>query len=266
VGTRTDAPGWLAQARRAAGSAPVGPRETLLLGGHEAPIGSVEPPLAERLVAAGLPLARSGAAWVVAAPAQASLAAIARWLHDEGVCRRWRGELLPVRDRSGRPLASIERSVVRALGIQTFATHLVGSTPDAKVWLQQRAFDKATDPGAWDTLVGGLIGCDESTELALARETREEAGLELSQLERLAHAGRIAVRRPVSDGYMVEDIEVFHAVVPAGVEPVNQDGEVERFERLDAGALRDRLAAGACTLEATLILGLLMEQGLIGPR
>ena len=266
MGTGAEASGWLREARRAACAEPVSPRATLLLSGHPGPIGSIEPALAERLAAAGLPLARSDDAWIVAAPAQASLAAIARRLHDERVCSRWRDELLPVRDRSGQPLASIERSVVRALGIQTFAAHLVGSTPAGKVWLQQRAFDKATDPGAWDTLVGGLIGCDESTDLALARETREEAGLDLAQLESLAHVDRIAVRRPVSDGYMVEDIEVFHAVVPAGIEPVNQDGEVERFERLDGPALHERLASGACTLEATLILGLLLERGLIGPR
>ena len=234
--------------------------------GHEAPIGSIEPALAARLAAAGLPVSSVDSAWVVAAPAQASLAAIARWLHQQAVCSRWRDELLPVRDGSGLPIACVERSVVRALGIPTFAVHLVGSAPHGRAWLQQRAFDKATDPGAWDTLVGGLVGVDERIDVALARETWEEAGLDLAQLEGLLHAGRIAVRRPVSDGYMVEDIEVFHAVVPAGVEPRNQDGEVERFECLPLDAVQARLASGACTLEASLIYGLLMEQGMLVTR
>jgi 8-oxo-dGTP pyrophosphatase MutT (NUDIX family) len=256
-------PGWLERARRAASAAPLAPRAPLLLSGHDAAIGSVEPALAERLAGAGLPVADCGAAWVVAAPAQASLAAIARWLHAAGVCSRWRDELLPIRDTAGAPIASVERSVARALGIPTFAAHLVGSTPDGRVWVQQRAFDKATDPGAWDTLVGGLIGAGETTESALARETVEEAGLALAQLDALTCAGRVAVRRPVSDGFMAEEIVVYHAVVPAGVVPVNQDGEVERFECLDADALEGRLGEGLFTLEAALVFGLLMEQGTI---
>ncbi len=259
----TDAADWLQRARRAAVAQPVAPRAALMLQSHEGPIGSIEASLAERLAAAGLSIASRDAAWVIAAPAQASLAATARWLHAAGVCSRWRDELLPIRDLGGTTIASVERSVVRALGIPTFAAHLVGSKPDGKVWVQQRAFDKATDPGAWDTLVGGLIGAGETTLSALARETMEEAGLELARLEALVHAGRLAVRRPVSDGYMVEDIEVFHAVVPDGLVPVNQDGEVERFDCLDADALRARLAGGTFTLEAALVFGLLIEQGTI---
>lgn len=261
-----DAADWLLRARRAAAAGPLAPRAALLLSGHDAPIGSIEPELAERLATAAMPIAPRAAAWVVAAPAQASLAAIARWLHAQGVSRRWRDELLPVRDIAGRALASVERSVVRALGIPTSAAHLVGSTVDGRVWVQQRAFDKAIDPGAWDTLVGGLIGAGETTESALSRETMEEAGLALGALRSLAHAGRITVRRPVSDGYMVEVIDAWHAVVPDGLVPENRDGEVERFACLDAAVLEARLAGGEFTLEAALILGLLIEQGTIAGR
>jgi len=42
---------------------------------------------------------------------------------------------------------------VRTLGIATQAVHLVGTTPGGSVWVQQRAFDKAVDPGLWDTLM-----------------------------------------------------------------------------------------------------------------
>ena len=31
---------------------------------------------------------------------------------------------------------------------------------------------------------------------------------------------------------MIEHIEIFEAVVPDGLEPVNRDGEVDRFEAL----------------------------------
>jgi hypothetical protein len=54
---------------------------------------------------------------------------------------------------------------------------------------------------------------------------------------------------------MVEHIDVFEATAPAGVVPVNQDGEVLRFERPEREALRERLLRGEFTLEAGLILG-----------
>ena len=47
---------------------------------------------------------------------------------------------------------------------------------------------------------------------------------------------------------------MFEATVPASLVPANQDGEVERFECLALPALLERLAAGAFSLEATLIL------------
>jgi hypothetical protein len=92
------------------------------------------------------------------------------------------------------------------------------------------------------------------------RETMEEAGIAVAALADLVHAEPILIRRPVREGYMVERIEVFRGVAPEGIEPVNRDGEVERFERLDDEALVARLAAGEFTLEATLILGAELER------
>jgi hypothetical protein len=80
-------------------------------------------------------------------------------------------------------------------------------------------------------------------------------------------AGRITIRRPVSDGYMIEHIEVYEAVVPRGVEPANRDGEVERFEALAPADLVARLQADAFTLEAALILvEALRRRGLLDGR
>ena len=84
-------------------------------------------------------------------------------------------------------------------------------------------------------------------------------------MQDIAPLGRSTVRRPVSDGYMVEHIDIFEARVPDGVTPVNQDGEVERFECLAVPALIERLAADEFTLEATLIHAhWLRRHGLIG--
>ncbi|MBS0445713.1 MAG: NUDIX domain-containing protein [Proteobacteria bacterium] len=246
---------WWTEIEQRADRAPAQPRVALLMAGHDVPIGSIEPALGERMAAAGLPIVRAGeGAWQVAAPADPSLARLARWLNDEGLGSRWRDELLEVCDTAGRPLAAIERSVVRPLGIATAAVHLVGRCADGSVWVQQRALDKATDPGLWDTLMGGLMAHGESVRTTLVRETWEEAGLLLHELAEIEPIGEVVVRRPVSDGYMVERIHVYEALLPDGLVPHNQDGEVERFERLSLETLRARLEADRFTLEASLVL------------
>ncbi len=257
-------PPWWEQVEERASQPPRVPRRPLLLADDDAPIGSIEPLLADALRAAGLLLAPQDGAECIDGAADAGLARVARWLFAQGLCGKWRGELLAVTDASLRRRAVVERAAVRPLGIATFAVHLVGFTPAGKVWVQQRALDKATDPGKWDTLVGGLVAADEDDALALEREAWEEAGLHLHALHACATTDRITVRRPVREGYMVEHIAVFEAVVPDGTQPVNQDGEVARFDRLTPQDLIERLAAGAFTLEAGLILArCLARRGLV---
>ncbi|WP_372527027.1 NUDIX hydrolase [Piscinibacter sp.] len=247
-----NSPQWLDRLHARAQQAPAMPREPLLLGRAEC--GSIDVTLAERLSAAGLPLQRGGHGWLLQGDADTSLAAIAHWLHAHDAASRWRDELMPVTDTQGALRAVIERCAVRPLGITTFAVHLVGWTSAGAVWAQQRALDKATDPGQWDTLMGGLASARETTVQTLERETWEEAGLRVGELNDVAAMGRITVRRPVPDGYMVEHIDMFEACVPDGLVPVNQDGEVQGFDCIDAPALIARLQADEFTLEASLIL------------
>lgn len=221
-------------------------------------IGSVLPHLAERLAAAGLPLRDAGGRWHIepgpAAAVDATLADIARWLHGNGCAGSWRDELLRVTDAAGDCVGAIERAAMRPLGIATQAVHLVVSDENGQVWVQQRAFDKATDPGLWDTAMGGLVTAGESPLQALQRETWEEAGLRIGELRGVQPFGRITVRRPVAEGYMVEHIEMFEATAPNGMLPMNQDGEVERFECLGVASLVERMHADAFTPEAGMIL------------
>ncbi|WP_280152401.1 NUDIX domain-containing protein [Piscinibacter sp. XHJ-5] len=238
--------------RRAAQQPPRAAREPLVVAGVAC--GSLEPALGERLLAAGLPLRRHADGWTVLGPVDAAFEAIARWLHAQRLGGRWRDEALAVVAADGAPVGRIERAAVRPLGIATRAVHLVGATPSGEVWIQQRAFDKAVDPGRWDTLMGGMVGAEETIDQTLERETWEEAGLRLVQLRDLGHFGRTRVRRPVSDGYMVEHIDMFEACVPEGIAPANQDGEVERFDRVGLEALGEKLARGDFTVEAALVL------------
>lgn len=245
---------WISGLREQADQLSARPRVALLLGLPGCRIGSIEAALARRICDAGLPLRATDAGWHVTGAADASLADIAQWLNAQGLSSRWRGELLAVTDEAGRSVATIERSAVRPLGITTHAVHLVGHVAAGAVWVQQRALDKATDPGLWDTMMGGLISAAESPHQTLVRETWEEAGLRLPDLHDLAGFGRLTVRRPVAEGYMVEHIHMFEALVPDGLWPVNQDGEVARFECIDRATLQHRLQDKLFTLEAALIL------------
>ena len=250
---------WLEDARRAADQPPGPTREPLFANDGDEAIGSIEPVLARQLVDAGLPLRPATVGWQLEAPLDPSLAAIARWLHVQRFAAPWRDELLAVTTASGT-IGVVERAVVRVLGIATVAVHLVGVRDDGRCWVQRRSLSKATDPGRWDTLMGGQVAAGESIEATLARETMEEAGLAIAELKDLQRCDDVVVRRPVAEGDVNERIVVFRARVADTLVPNNLDGEVERFECLDVAALIERLAAGAFTLEATLILGAELER------
>jgi len=201
------------------------------------------------------------AAWVISGDPGLALRHIAESMRLADYARvayLWRDEQLAVNAADGPRIATVERGVVRALGITTQGVHLHGVGPDHRVWIQQRALDKQTDPGRWDTLMGGMVSAADSLESALARETMEEAGLALEQLPGLHWAGHFTMRMPTavdgSLGYMVERIDWFEAVVPVGVAPTNQDGEVHQFKLVASDELRAMLLQDLFTTEASLIL------------
>jgi 8-oxo-dGTP pyrophosphatase MutT (NUDIX family) len=252
---------WHEQLRERLHRPPLQPRVPLTFGGET--IGSVEPGLVAALHAHAAPLHRrlalaDGQARVLGADLTTALGAIAHAMRESGLSHVWRDEQLGVHAPDGRRLGSVERAVVRPLGIATRAVHLVGLAPDGRHWVQQRSFDKANDPGLWDTLMGGMVPAADTLEEALERETWEEAGLRLQQLECIEHAGAVQIERPTADvrgGYVVERIDWFRCVLPDGVVPANRDGEVARFALLDTAELGRMLAADEFTLEAAAILG-----------
>ena len=251
------APAWRARLAAAADAPPLRPRVPLWCGG--ARIGSVEADLFALAGLVGGPLVRPAeAGWRLGEgdPTQV-LAALAEALRDMGLAHVWRHEQLAVRGEDGAAVGTVERAVARALGIATDAVHLTALCPDGNVWVQQRALDKPTDPGRWDTLVGGLVPAGESLAEALERETWEEAGLRPVALEGLHAGGRLLTRRPLAEqahGYVVEVLHWFACTLPEGVAPENQDGEVAAFRRMDMAQVREHLERDEFTIDAALVL------------
>ena len=262
---------WLAGARQAAQQPPAQPRQPLVVAGQV--VGSVAPGFfnqisLQRLMDKRYQLSEAehsqGLAWhLQASPSDATdatdaLNTLAAALRDAGLCGPWRDEQLAVTNPAGEVIGTVERGAVRVLGVATRAVHLVGLAPDGRMWVQKRSLTKPNNPGLWDTLMGGMVSAADSLPQALARETWEEAGLRVEALADVAHGGQVLFSRPSREGggagFMVERIDWFRAQVPQGMEPDNQDGEVERFDLLPLEEVRERVAQGAFTLEAGLVI------------
>lgn len=184
----------------------------------------------------------------------AALAQAAQALRQAGCLGRWRDELLDIHS-NGELLGAIERAAMRPLGLLTRAVHLNAWTPDGRLWVARRALDKATDPGMWDTLVGGLVGSGESLDLALVRECGEEAGLDAPQLQGRGPMRTIVrLQRRLPEGYQVEDLLASRCVLAPDARPANRDGEVMEIAAMPADEVVGMVEAGEFTLEAALVI------------
>lgn len=195
------------------------------------------------------------------APHSAALAevcdAVAVTLRDAGCLHGWRNEVLDIYSLAPEtpPLGRIERTATRPLGLRTLAVHLNGWTPDGRLWLARRSLTKNTDPGMWDTLVGGLASSGESLDLALVRESAEEAGLTPEDLAaRTPLRTVVQIHHHLPEGFQVEDILISRCVLAEHVQPRNQDGEVMEIRALPPLEIMDMLEDGMFTQEAAIVL------------
>jgi 8-oxo-dGTP pyrophosphatase MutT (NUDIX family) len=164
-----------------------------------------------------------------------TLATINHRLRERGLIRAWRDEVYAIVDPATlMPLARIERAASRFWGTLTFGAHATGYLADAHgrpthLWIAQRAFDKATDPGMLDNLIGGGVPHDQSPQQALLREAWEEAGLKEPLARRAQPAAVLELRRDIAEGLQFERLHSFDLELTADVVPANQDGEVAAF-------------------------------------
>lgn len=199
------------------------------------------------------------------------LASLNHALREQGLIVAWRDEPYPVFAPGTRDeLLRIERAASRFWGTLTLGAHANGyvAGPDgrpAALWIAQRSFAKATDPGRYDNLIGGGVPAGQSPWETLQREGFEEAGLDAALLA-TARAGRVLrIEREIPEGWQVEDLHVFDLELPPGRVPQNQDGEVHRFDLLPVSQAVTVARSGTMTVDASLAtLDFLLRHGLVG--
>jgi 8-oxo-dGTP pyrophosphatase MutT (NUDIX family) len=194
---------------------------------------------------------------------EAALAEMHATLRALGHIRAWRDEPFPLFDpHTGAVLATMERAAARFWGSLTLGAHANGYVADSlgrptHLWIAQRAFDKATDPGLYDNLIGGGVPAGQTPLETLQREGWEEAGLNDTQMAGAEAIAVLRLHRDVPEGRQLEDLHAYDLALPPGLQPQNQDGEVAGFHLLpvdEALALAAGESARGCmTLDAALV-------------
>ena len=180
-------------------------------------------------------------------------------LRAEGLIVAWRDETyaVPALD-DGQLLATFERAASRFWGSTTFGAHCNGYVAGSggrptHLWIARRAFDKPTDPGLLDNLVGGGVPHGQSPAACVQREGWEEAGLSPAQMAGLQPGRRLRVARDVAEGFQREEVSAYDLALPAGLVPQNQDGEVHSITCMPVAEALARAAAGELTVDASLV-------------
>lgn len=188
-----------------------------------------------------------------------TLAGINLALRDAGHIVAWRDETYAVVLQHGEPPhALIERAASRFWGTLTFGAHCNGYVAGeggrpTHLWIARRSFDKPTDPGLLDNLVGGGVPWNQTPFETLVREGWEEAGISPAQMREARPGSVLELLRDIPEGLQHEHLFAFDLCLPPEARPVNQDGEVCELHRMPVDEAIERAAAGEMTVDAALV-------------
>lgn len=204
------------------------------------------------------------------ADSDAAFDSLHRRLRSSGHIVAWREEPYAIVDPGTlRVLARIERAASRFWGTLTSGAHATGYVVGAdgrpaELWIAQRSFSKATDPGLHDNLVGGGVPYGQTPEEALVREAFEEAGLQPSQLGAVQPGSVLRLQRDIPEGLQHEWLYSYDLPLRAGVTPKNQDGEVAGFTLMPVQQALALASGTLMTVDAALVtLDFLLRHNLL---
>ena len=147
-------------------------------------------------------------------------------------------EMFPVVDEEGNIVGAASRGECHnGSRLLHPVVHLHLFNSKGELYLQRRPLWKDIQPGKWDTAVGGHVDLDESVEMALRREVREELGVTDFTPETVTHY--------VFDSARERELVFVHRTVYDG--PVTPSEELDggRFWSLDE--IRENLGKGLFT-------------------
>lgn len=119
------------------------------------------------------------------------------------------------------------------------SVHVLVIGTDGKLLLQKRSLRKDTQPGKWDTSVGGHVGFGQSYEEAARREALEELGLDLDGELTFLYPSRI--RNAVES----ENIHTFLRVSAGPFRP--EPGEIDELRFWTRSEIAAALGQGIFT-------------------
>lgn len=187
----------------------------------------------------------------------AAFAEVNAALRAQGLIKAWRDEPFALWNEDGDLAAVIERASSRFWGAQTLGAHINGHVADADgrpthLWIARRAWNKPTDPGRLDNLVGSGVPHGQTPRQAVCREAWEEAGLHPHELQGLTHGRVLELACDIPEGWQHEWLYVYDLALPPGREPQNQDGEVDEHRLLPMADALQHAADGEMTTDAAL--------------
>lgn len=192
------------------------------------------------------------------------LARAAHKLHAAGLLSGWRhelysywGEIPMAPSPSEAEWFRMERCAFRFFGLRSHAVHINGFCADGRIWCGTRALSKATDPGRLDNLAAGGLPVGESPVDRAVRELYEEAGIPAEVARQVRPADSLLTRQRENEGWHDEQLWVYNLLLPAGLEPCNQDGEVSHFVCLTPDQAMAKLAEMTEDAAGVLAQGLL---------
>jgi isopentenyl-diphosphate delta-isomerase type 1 len=88
-------------------------------------------------------------------------------------------ELFQLVDRNGTPIGVASREACHGNPLLIhLVVHVHVFDAQGRLFLQKRSMRKDTNPGRWDTSVGGHVNAGEEVSAALLREAREELAID----------------------------------------------------------------------------------------
>lgn len=135
-------------------------------------------------------------------------------------------DLLEIVNAENEVIGIERRGIVHATNLMHRSVHVVLLNSDNHIFLQQRAWNKDSEPGKWDTSSAGHVDPGESPLEAAERELNEELGLRGVALEEI-----FCLEASVDTGY--EFINVFLCRENSTVSPDPEEIIASRWCRSD---------------------------------